>query len=335
MVIDRALFAQECVRQGVIFGVNPHYILAVAQFRSGISDDAVADEIGPFQLTQGQWNANSNSDEFDLHFSPMQIGSAARQCAVFGFMAHRAFDLFVSKNGRPPNMKEWYLAQWPDGATKTFDAKFQDAFDTTAILIGSAAEAALDDPSTVPPLIRKIDQVTDRPVPPLDSNGAPEWYNLALKELGTRERGNNSGEAIARYRQLAQCGSDHDPWCAIFVNAMFALCGHPPVPGTKSPSSQSFRDNAHFRPLSGPALGAVAVFWRNSPRSGLGHVGFYRGESTESVYVLGGNEDDMVQIEPVSKHQLRGYWWPAELNPPTIGKIIVPPGTPKHVTKVT
>jgi hypothetical protein len=31
MVIDRALFAQECVRQGVFFGVNPHYLLAVAK----------------------------------------------------------------------------------------------------------------------------------------------------------------------------------------------------------------------------------------------------------------------------------------------------------------
>ena len=70
-------------------------------------------------------------------------------------------------------------------------------------------------------------------------------------------------------------------------------------------------------------------------RSGLGHVGFYRGETAESVYVLGGNEDDMVQIEPLSKNQLRGYWWPTSAPKPAIGKIVVPPGTPKHQTKVT
>ena len=93
----------------------------------------------------------------------------------------------------------------------------------------------------------------ERPVPPLNTqSAAPEWYNRAFDEIGTREEGKNSGAAIARYRQLAQCGSDHDPWCAIFTNAMFALCS-PPLPGTKSPSSQSFRDNGHFVKLTGPA----------------------------------------------------------------------------------
>ena len=57
MVIDRALFAQECVRQGVFFGVNPHYLLAVTQFGSKISDDSADGQIGPFQLRQSQWNS--------------------------------------------------------------------------------------------------------------------------------------------------------------------------------------------------------------------------------------------------------------------------------------
>ena len=250
-------------------------------------------------------------------------------------MAHRAFDAFVSKIGRNPSAKELYLQQWPNTPAKRFDLDFQNAFDNTAGLIGPAADEALDDPKSVPPLITKIDQTITRPVPPLDPNGAPEWYRLALNEIGTTEENDNSGAAIARYRKLAQCGSDHDPWCAIFANAMFALCA-PPVPGTQSASSQSFRDNSNFVQLDGPALGAVVVFWRNSPRSGLGHVGFYRGETAESIYVLGGNEGDMVQIEPMSKHQLRGYWWPVLAPEPPIGKIAVPPGIPKHQkTKVT
>jgi uncharacterized protein (TIGR02594 family) len=324
MVIDRALFAQECVRQGVFFGVNPHYLLAVAQFRSKISDDSADGQIGPFQLRQSEWNANSESDEFDLHFTPEQIGSSSRQCAVFGFMAHRAFDTFVSIKGRNPTAKELYLQQWPDTLLKNFDAELKQALDVTAPLLAPAA------------------QRTDRPVPPIsadqtpvDAGKVPEWYTRALGELGTHEEGDNSGAAIARYRNLAQCGQDHDPWCAIFANAMFALCKSPTVPGTKSASSQSFRADPNFKQLDGPALGAVVVFWRKSPRSGLGHVGFYRGETAESVYVLGGNEDDMVQIEPLSKNQLRGYWWPTSVAKPETGKIVVPPGTPKHQTKVT
>ena len=36
MPLDRASVAEECVRQGFYFGVEPHFLLAVAQFRSGI-----------------------------------------------------------------------------------------------------------------------------------------------------------------------------------------------------------------------------------------------------------------------------------------------------------
>ena len=102
-----------------------------------------------------------------------------------------------------------------------------------------------------------------------------------------------------------------------------------------SASSQSFRSNKNFVKIGGPALGAVVVFWRISPDSGKGHVGFYRGETSDSIYVLGGNEGDMVQIEPMSRNQLIGYWWPVSVKPPVIGKIAIPPGTPTHQTKVT
>lgn len=333
--IDRPSFAEECVRQGAFFGVNPHYLLGVAQLRSGISDDGAGDRAGPFRLKQTEWDANCNNDEFEVHFTSTQISSPVRQCAVSGLMAHRAFDAFVSTNSRNPSAKELYLQQWPDADTPSLAADFQKALDNTVPLLGPAADAVLDDPPSLPPAIKTPDQSTTRPVPPLQAPSAPQWYKAALNEIGTREEGNNSGAAIARYRQLAQCGQDHDPWCAIFVNAMFALC-NPPVPGTKSPSSQSFPTNANFVKLTGPALGAVTVFWRISPSSGKGHVGFYRGETVESIYVLGGNEGDMVQIDPMSRKQLIGYWWPASVPSPSVGKIAIPPGTPRHqTTKVT
>src|SRR5690349_23957435 len=100
MAIDRALFAEECVRQGIYFRIEPHYLLGIAQLRSGISDDDAGERKGPFRLTQAEWDANSNNDEFELHFTPAQISSVLRQCAVFGLMANRAFDAFVSTNSR-------------------------------------------------------------------------------------------------------------------------------------------------------------------------------------------------------------------------------------------
>jgi hypothetical protein len=49
MTIDREDFAEECVRQGVYFRVEPHFLLGVAQLRSKIADDSNGDQIGPFR----------------------------------------------------------------------------------------------------------------------------------------------------------------------------------------------------------------------------------------------------------------------------------------------
>jgi uncharacterized protein (TIGR02594 family) len=241
-------------------------------------------------------------------------------------MAHRAFDAFVSENARNPSAKELYFQQWRDTPKDTFDADFQRALDATEGLLDPAADAVLDDPEDAPPAIESPTQETTRPVPPNNEPGAPEWYGLASREIGVRETGNNSGPNIQRYRTLAGAGADHDPWCAIFVNAMFGAC-NPAVPGTRSALARSFSDHKNFVKLSGPALGAVVVFSRGKPGSGLGHVGFYNGENTKSIYVLGGNQNNAVQIAPVSRGQLIGYYWPAAQAQPAIAKIDVKPGS--------
>jgi uncharacterized protein (TIGR02594 family) len=159
---------------------------------------------------------------------------------------------------------------------------------------------------------------------------APNWFTLGLHEIGFHETGNNQG--IGRYIAMAHCGGEGQPWCAIFANAMLEQSG---IHGTRSPSSQSFRSDPNFVQLSGPALGALVVFWRGAPTSGLGHVGFYRGEDANHVWTLGGNENDMVQIEALAKASasfgLIGYWWPKSVPLPKGGPIIMPAGSPVHL----
>lgn len=149
MSVDRDDFAQECVRQGVGFGIEPHYFLGVAEHRSGISDDSQNGKVGVYRLTQAEWDANSNNDESDVHFTPAQITSTTRQCVVFGLMARRAFDAFVAANNRNPSALELYLQQWPSEAAPTLAADLQQAFNTTAPLLEPAATALLDDPGSV------------------------------------------------------------------------------------------------------------------------------------------------------------------------------------------
>lgn len=151
----------------------------------------------------------------------------------------------------------------------------------------------------------------------------PIWYDWALKEVGQHELPENRGSVVKKYIGLSHCGEEGDPWCAIFVNAALEING---IRGTRSPSSQSFRSDPNFVKLSGPTKGAIAVFWRTSPHSGLGHVGFYVDETSGYVNTLGGNEQDAVRIELMAKagghFGLIGYYWPRLVPAPLIEHIV-------------
>lgn len=150
----------------------------------------------------------------------------------------------------------------------------------------------------------------------------PNWLIWAEKEIGQHELPENRGPVVRRYIATGKCGHEGDPWCAIFVNAALEGTG---LKGSRSPSSQSFRHSEDFVQLKGPAIGAIVVYWRISPRSGLGHVGFYIDETAGYINTLGGNESDMVREELLAKHAasfgLQGYWWPRAVALPVVGAI--------------
>lgn len=147
----------------------------------------------------------------------------------------------------------------------------------------------------------------------------PLWITNGLRDLGFHEKGDNRG--IEKFIEQAKAGHLGDPWCAIWANAKLEQSD---VSGTRSASSQSFRhDPLKFVQLAGPALGAIVVFWRHSRSSGLGHVGFYMGETVSQVLTLGGNESDAVRKQFEPKARLYGYWWPKSVALPKIEVIRV------------
>ena len=138
--------AQECVDQGLFFGVNPHYLVAVAHLKSGFKDDASGNLIGPFRLTQALWDANCGDAEFAMDFTSEQITSWRRQCDVFALMTCRTQRSLIEKNAAFPSAVDLYKAQWPDDDKTVLPKAMQDALDATAALIGPAADAVLDEP---------------------------------------------------------------------------------------------------------------------------------------------------------------------------------------------
>jgi uncharacterized protein (TIGR02594 family) len=151
---------------------------------------------------------------------------------------------------------------------------------------------------------------------------APAWFVAARKEIGTRELPENRGPDIRRYIKLAHCGSEGDPWCAIFANAMLESVG---IRGTRSAMARSFERDPHFIKLPAPAFGCIVTFWRGVKSQGLGHVGFYNGEHAGLISTLGGNESDMVRVEDLAsdarRFGLSGFYWPKSIPVLVTGKL--------------
>lgn len=139
----------------------------------------------------------------------------------------------------------------------------------------------------------------------------PSWLITALGQLGQREvSGPSSNPTILLYRRQGKTPMGGDdgavPWCAIFTNAMLETSG---VAGSASAMARSYVSHAGFRKLAQPALGCIAVKSSNrGPASG--HVGFYVGEDGLFIYLLGGNQNDEVNISPFRKKEFVGFFWP-------------------------
>lgn len=56
-----------------------------------------------------------------------------------------------------------------------------------------------------------------------------------------------------------------------------------------------------------PQLGDVVVFWRESPQSWKGHVGLFIAQDNNIVYVLGGNQNNGINISAYPRDQLLGF----------------------------
>jgi uncharacterized protein (TIGR02594 family) len=95
---------------------------------------------------------------------------------------------------------------------------------------------------------------------------------------------------------------DETAWCAAFVNWCFWKYGLK-IPGTLA--ARSFLKVG--KETLAPSLGDLVVFWRGTKDGPFGHVAFYIKETKDSVFVLGGNQSNGVNITSFPKTQVLGY----------------------------
>jgi len=141
------------------------------------------------------------------------------------------------------------------------------------------------------------------------------WTHLAYADLGKAEiKGSRTAQFIldaAKRAGLTWVRDDETPWCATWVSGKLEEAG---VPSTRSAWARSYCAWKGGHRLSGPRFGSVVVFERG-PKSG--HVGFVVGFDKDHgiVWVLGGNQGDMVSIKPFPVSRVLGYFWPNAVHP--------------------
>lgn len=128
------------------------------------------------------------------------------------------------------------------------------------------------------------------------------WSYLGLQEIV----GEKDNPVIVNwFNQLGFNGKkmkDETAWCSLFVNIVAMIVG---VEYTGKLDARSWLKVGEK--IENPKKGDVVIFWRESPTSWKGHVAFYDHETSNQVYVLGGNQNNKVCVKPYPKKRVLGY----------------------------
>lgn len=128
---------------------------------------------------------------------------------------------------------------------------------------------------------------------------------IALTQYGIKEIvGKNHNAAVVGYFKdigFEQINDDETPWCSAFVNwcAMRAKYER-----TSNLTARSWLKIGVK--IITPQLGDIVIFQRGSS-SWMGHVGIYVNQDLDNIYVLSGNQSNMVNISAYPKNKLLGF----------------------------
>jgi len=142
---------------------------------------------------------------------------------------------------------------------------------------------------------------------------SPKWLTLAKSQLGIKEvagsgASRSNPKVDAYFRDAGFPGMyDDTSWCAAFVSSMLKRSGYPVLKDLTARSGRTYGTR-----LEKPRIGCIVVFWRESPSSWKGHIGFVTGinHSTKTLKVLGGNQSNAVTEQTFPMNRVLAYRWP-------------------------
>ncbi|NEH82928.1 hypothetical protein GR226_04145 [Rhizobium leguminosarum] len=111
--IDKLVFATTCAWDSLLVETSAHYLLAVAELRTDVTDGESSTEgdWGPFALNEREWSAFCSKSELEVDFPPDRRKDWLAQCMVFAVMANSAQQRIAAKLSDQPTAVELYLTQ--------------------------------------------------------------------------------------------------------------------------------------------------------------------------------------------------------------------------------
>jgi len=141
-----------------------------------------------------------------------------------------------------------------------------------------------------------------------------------LQEYGQKEiPGQEHNKRIMEYAKDCQMAypGDETAWCSLFVNwLMFKV----ECEKTNKLTARSWLEVGIHVDI--PVLGDIVILWRDNPHSWKGHVGLFITQYHGKIYILGGNQANMVNITGYKEIQLLEFRSPKALNPTKISDLI-------------
>jgi uncharacterized protein (TIGR02594 family) len=134
------------------------------------------------------------------------------------------------------------------------------------------------------------------------------WMTIANRELGQHEvTGSGNNPRIVEYHKATTLAASEDevPWCSAFVSWCLQQAN---MKSTRNAWARSYC--SYGTKADKPRYGCVVVLERGTD---AGHVGFYLDETTDAVYLLGGNQGDAVTKQWFAKSRVLAYRWPVPI----------------------
>ena len=130
---------------------------------------------------------------------------------------------------------------------------------------------------------------------------------IALSQMRIKEiKGLEDNPEVLKYFEALGLDStklkDETAWCSAFAN--WVAC-EADLEGSGELTARSWLKVG--QPVEDPKLGDVVVLWRESPESWKGHVGFFIREDKNWIWILGGNQNNEVNVSAYPKTRLLEY----------------------------